>query len=269
MKDEHDLGQLLKLLKDLLPEGSHVNKIEYLPGGYSNRNYRIECGSDAYVLRVCRRVPENVDAEINYLSLDPAPQLVGYQKATGNMVTRLVNGPLLVDHPFSPEECSLYLKLLHQRVPLGIRSHDPVRVTLNHFDRAQVNSELQRFVANTSWKPRNVGGCHNDLNAWNIIREPNGNTTTLDWEFAGDNEPLFDVVNLCYGLRYPDESYEECSRLYSLANHDSKYLLLTRLVFLVREHAWALAQIATGNDRSEIRNQARDTEREFRRLANR
>lgn len=263
---KHNVGEILDVLERLIPDHSPIVEIDYLTGGYSNQNYRVHTGHGDYVLRLCLRAPTWPDAEISYLNLPLAPRLVAYDRSKGHMVTELVRGALLVQAPFTVEESAHYLREIHAAIPMGIRRHDPISISLDHFKKAGIRNDLREFVETTKWRPRLEIGCHNDLNPYNIVKTTDGSVVTLDWEFAGDNEGLFDLVNLCYGLGYSDEEFDRCAALYSCSQHDSEYLVLTRLLFQVREHSWALAQIALGNDRGEIRAQANEAEAEFQRI---
>lgn len=263
---KHHVGEILDVLERLLPDQSPVVEINYLTGGYSNQNYHVHIGHHDYVLRLCLRAPPWPDAEISYLNLPLAPRLVAYDRSTGHMVTELTKGSLLVQAPFNVEESAQYLREIHAVIPKGIRTHNPVAICLDHFMKSGIKNELREFVETTQWRPLLEVGCHNDLNPYNIVRTTDGSVVTLDWEFAGDNEGLFDLVNLCYGLGYSDDEFDTCAALYSRSQHDLEYLVLTRLLFLVREHSWALAQIALGNDRGEIRAQANEAEVEFQRI---
>lgn len=263
---KNDLNEILDVVANLLSHNAPVTEIDYLPGGYSNDNYKICIGSSRYILRICRSVPESVATELAYLDLPIAPSLVNYDRATGHMITEFVDGPLLVKEPFEIEECVQYLRHLHCNIPSGINTHDPVEVALSQLSTANVRNELYQFLVSTSWKPRHPRGCHNDLNPYNIVRIDRSACVTLDWEFAGDNECLFDLVNLCYGLGYSDPDTEECARQYYRMEYDEEFLLQTRLVFQAREHSWALAQAAIGDDRPEIHAQARMARSEFNRI---
>ena len=263
---KHNLGKILDVLERLLPDPSPVAEIEYLTGGYSNQNYRVCTEGRDYVLRLCARRPSHPDVEISFLSLPHAPRLVAYDRSAGHMITQLVRGTLLFLAPFSVDESAQYLRQIHASIPKELRRHDPVATSLDHFEKAGINNELREFVLTTPWKPRKHVGCHNDLNPYNIIRTAEGSVVTLDWEFAGDNEGLFDLVNLCYGLGYADEEFDRCAALYAPSDYEPEYLVHTRLLFQVREHSWALAQIALGNDRKEIRAQAEECEAEFHRV---
>ncbi len=263
---DHCQEEVLSVLDALMPNHAPVRELEYLPSGFSNRNFVVLLDSGKYILRMCNFPPNDPKSEVSYLNLPIAPTLVAYDRVNGHMITEFFEGTLLVDDPFTVQESAEYVRKLHADVPMGVRIHNPVEVTLAHFRRADKFNELRSFVESTSWQPRLLVGSHNDLNACNVIRSTNRENLTLDWEFAGDNEDIFDVVNLCHGLCYTDEETEECARLYSGDSYDSDYFHLTRRVFQCREHAWALSQIAQGNDRPEIRQQVINAQNEYLRL---
>ena len=75
---------------------------------------------------------------------------------------------------------------------------------------------------------------------------------TLDWESAGDNDPLFDVIGYCYGSDYEDTESILCAETYSGRRLSEETLRKTQAIFQLREYAWAISQISAGNDRDEI-----------------
>ena len=132
------------------------------------------------------------------------------------------------------------------------------------FRRAgKVDPRVQACFERTAWRAATWRGCHNDLNPWNIIRVEDGKDAasfrTLDWESAGDNDPLFDLVGLCVGLGWGMDHARACHDAYRRGRTGNGVtearLRDTFRAFLVREYAWAVAQLALGNDRDEIRAQ--------------
>ena len=254
-------------LRCLGVDAACLAKIEYLPGGYSNRNYMVVLGDQIAVLRVSQNPPRQPESEQAYFELANSPELLAYDADAGHMLTRWVDGTLLVHKQFNPNEASRYLNELHETIPVGISVHDPVLRSKQQFESSGTKNVLYDYLIDMNWEPRRICGCHNDLNPYNIIRA-HDRFVTLDWEFAGDNEPLFDAVNLCYGLDFSDEEFEQCVSGLVDTEVDQEFLRSTRLLFQIREHSWALDQIARGNDREEIQRQARDCEAEFLRLLN-
>jgi len=110
--------------------------------------------------------------------------------------------------------------------------------------------------------------CHNDLNPWNVIVSASdpARWCTLDWEIAGDNDPLFDLICLSEGLGWSldetDQLMDEYLELIESPRAPTTPQRRTiRKAYFLREYAWALAQLASGNRRDEIEAQrARSTE---------
>ena len=253
------------ILATLMPvwDSHEVQRIEYLPGGYTNRNYRLEVRNRAYVLRVVEGARPR-KCERDYLDLDIAPDVVAHDARRGHLLTRWVHGRILADSPPSTDEAGTYLADLHARIPIGIDRYDYDGEIAALFHRARhVDPGVERCFNQIAWRPAIWRGCHNDLNPWNIIRvegDPEaGRFRTLDWESAADNDPLFDLVGLCVGLGWGIENARACHDAYrragpGIAATESR-LRDTFRAFLIREYAWAAAQLAIGNDRPEVQAQ--------------
>ena len=302
-----------EILTTLMPawKSHEVASIRYLPGGYTNRNYRVEVDDRAYVLRVVEQHRAR-DAERDYLALDVAPDVVAYDSRHGHLLTRWIDGRILADAPPTPEEAGEYLAHLHARIPMGLNRYDFTDEVSTMFRRARhVDAAVRDCFERIAWRPMAWRGCHNDLNPWNIIRTQaphcrvgrvgndggslslcaafaSGPATptchgtiapgrdaparvysmagdggsrfrTLDWESAGDNDPLFDLVGLCVGLGWGIDEALACHDAYREGEprigETATRLADTFRAFLIREYAWAVAQLATGNDREGVRQQ--------------
>ena len=260
-----------RVLADMVPGRAETpfERIEYLPGGYTNRNYRVEVDGAAFVLRIVEGRPPH-PAEIAYLDLAAAPDVVASDARHGHLLTRWIDGPVVAHAPLSPAEGAVYLADLHDMVPLGIRRYDYAAEVGAFFQRAQaagrLDADVQAVFDELRWRPALVCGCHNDLNPWNIIRVPAANAPaafrTLDWESAGDNDPLFDLAGLALGLGWGTDEALACLNAYCqrrriprLAPSPEVRFDAALCAYRIREYAWATAQIATGADRAEIREQ--------------
>lgn len=277
MDDATRVDAALRILK---PDwaGRRISRIDYLPGGYTNRNYRIQGQDGIYALRVVENPAPGAHGpyrdsqvgEARYLRIAAAPDVVAHDIDTGHLLTRWIEGPVTAQVPPTPDEAGTYLAALHRQIPRGIRRYDYQREVETMIGRAErVDPLVAECFETLGWAPTDYCGCHNDLNPWNIIRTalPGGargqTFRTLDWETAGDNDPLFDLAGLCIGLDWNEAEALDCLRSYCAQGGrieaDANRVAETMRAFLVREYAWAVAQIANGNDRDPIRDQARAT----------
>jgi len=238
-------------------KAGRIETVTYLPGGYANDNYRFEYRGGAYALRIARHPGADRRAEARFLELASAPEVVAFDLPGGHLLTRWIDGTLLADSPVPPETAAAYVQALHAEIPTGVRRYDPraaIRRDLAGAEKLTRNAVIA--LDRLDWTPAELRGCHNDLNPWNVLRTERG-WRTLDWEFAGDNDPLFDVLCLGRGLGYDDADMERlAAAYYGTAGVAAIRVLDTRILFELREYAWAVRQVGLGNDRAEIRAQA-------------
>ena len=245
-------------------------QIEYLPGGYSNRNYRLDIDGAAYALRIVDGAMPR-PGERQYLAIAAAPDVVGYDRQTGHMLTRWIDGQILAASPPSPAEGGSYLAELHAEIPSGIRRYDyQAEIEALLAVAVDPDPDVVSLFRALAWSASEICGCHNDLNPWNVIRASRTGKArqprfrTLDWEFAGDNDRLFDLVGLGQGLQWTPAQLAACVRAYAGTptgqvrplHATPRRLEDTICAYRIREYAWAAAQIGVGNDRPEIIEQA-------------
>ncbi len=265
--------QLRRRIAALRPDWNpaEVSGFIYLEGGYSNDNYRFEHGGERYVLRAPTRPRAFVDRRLelglyqNGAAAD-MPELVAFDADSGHMITRWVAGAVLADRHPAGAELVAYLSGLHRRMPPMTRICDPLAQAREHLAHARAPRWLQALGRDQVWKPDQLTPCHNDLNPWNVICTPAGRWVTLDWEWAGLNDPLFDLVTLHQAAALDDAELPALGAEFLRERADPARLERCLTVFWLRETAWALAEIAAGNDRPEVIEQSRLGSEKLRRL---
>lgn len=255
------------MLRRLMPEWDphRVGMISVLPGGYSHRNYRITYSAEAFVIRLPAAGASAEDArfEGGWLRGLPAglgAEIVAFDPETGALLSRWIDAPLLVDTTPAPQELADYLVALHRRMPGLYRRYDlpsQVRQWLGHSAQPAAVLKARRRLVPTGALAR---PCHNDLNPWNILCDPGG-WRTLDWEWVGLNDPLFDLVTLGLGVGVSAAELRGMAAGY-LARQEppggnglEERLEQAVLGFWLREYAWAFDARRRGNARAEVEAQ--------------
>ena len=178
-----------------------------LDGGMSNHTWRIDKDGRTAVLKIDdrpRSEPFNSrrrEAEIQTRAFDAGlANPVLYVDETVYM-TEYVDGTVwsldCLDDGTNLEQLATALRKL-QSLPLTGHDFEAMAAARNYARHARGASErdvkecLQRIAA--APRPANLCCCHNDLVVENIINTPE--TRFLDWEYACDNDPFFDLATI-------------------------------------------------------------------------
>ncbi len=262
----HDVATVVDRAQELMPHARQFELIEYLEGGWSNRNYRMLIDGIETVVRLKSAHSVAPTHESRYLKISLAPRVLAYDEASGDMITAYIEGDLLVNSPIDAKTAAAYMLELHSEIPVGVRSYQVEPLLARYLEGLQLEESLQEVYQDLHWEPQRICGCHNELNDWNVIKTKDG-FCTLDWESAGDNDPIFDLVGLCYGLEFEDEEFDECIYTYD-SQANQHHVQRTRVLYQIREHAWALDRLRHGSNHKGIVKQRIDTAAEILRLSN-
>jgi thiamine kinase-like enzyme len=187
--------------------GWEAAEVDELGGGLTNTTWLVTKGDERAVLKVdeqVRRAPFNTrSAEASIQSRAAARGLAGrvlYHDEQA-LLTEYVEGdvwaPGCLEKEGNIELVASALRDLHA-LPLTGRSFDS-RIAARRYV-SSINSTDSTLVAHctgvieTMRQPHNLCCCHNDLVAANIIAIPR--VMFLDWEYACDNDPFFDLATI-------------------------------------------------------------------------
>lgn len=178
-----------------------------LSGGLTNRTWRVTAGDKTGVLKIDdgpRDVPFNTrcaEASMQNIAAKEglAPNII--LANDGFYFTEYVEGVVwerscLVEDG-NLELIASALKRLHA-LPLTGRSFDARIAAKSYLERvagldADVIKKCTEVIAKMRL-PQNLCCCHNDLVAENLITTPE--LKFLDWEYACDNDPFFDLATV-------------------------------------------------------------------------
>lgn len=200
--------------RGLAPEAYRAERL----AGLTNRNYRIEVGAERFVLRIPGEgTSEYIDRRAESMNARIAAdagvnaEVIFFDEADGVELTRFVDGVTMnaerfkdlgavrraaeafrrmhrCGRPFASrfelfQMMDGYLELLRKkeaRIPEG-------------YERVQAESEAVRAALNAN--PAPLAPCHCDPLAENFL-DDGRRMTIVDWEYAGNNDPMWDLGDL-------------------------------------------------------------------------
>ena len=240
--------------------------VEVLSGGITNRNHVVAVDGERFVVRLPGKDTELLEidrqterqANERAAALGFAPPVL--TMAVGCLVTRFVDGS-----PLEQSRCSeaavissvaRCLRAFHSSSPLS-HTFDAFGVPALHLAAAiarggarpatydRVATVVAAIAEAFAASPDARCPCHNDLLAANLL-DDDGHLWILDWEYAGMNDPAFDLGNFAVNNQLTPEAEVELVRAYHgvVTPRGVARLRLMRLVSDAREAMWAVVQQA-------------------------
>ncbi len=208
-------------------------RITKLKRGITNRNFKVEAGDKAYVLRIIGENSEllGISRNVEYASdlaagrLGVAPEVLYFIQPEGYLLTRFIDGSRI-----PPEEMGEGDNI--RRVARRLRPYHklapPVEGEFNVFHRVEYLAQVSRqrgctFPFDFDWimgkmkqveaalrkDPYQPTPCHYDLPNLNFLDEHvaggKHELRILDWEHAGMGGIFLDLTNFCHHRRFNDE----------------------------------------------------------------
>ncbi|MGA2528685.1 MAG: choline/ethanolamine kinase family protein [Acidimicrobiales bacterium] len=243
----------------------HSAKVEPLPGGITNANFKVDLGDEQVVVRVpgnntevlgIDRVSE-VAANRAAASVGVAPEVVAVDQETGCIVTRFLEGRPIPMAELGTEPTlgaviatlvrvhgagSVDAEFNHFQVIRSYHDEAQRRGVPEPFDYEQVSTVLALIESARPFIPSVLG--HNDLLNANMLHD--GTIRILDWEYAGMADPYFDLANFSVNNELGPGRDESILQHYFGSVDESKMatLALMKLVSEMREAMWAVVQVA-------------------------
>jgi thiamine kinase-like enzyme len=186
-----------------------------LSGGITNRNYKVDVGGAAYVVRMggqntsllgIDRVTEHA-ASLRAAEIGVGPEVETFIEPEGWLVTRFIQGrsvpPEEIRRPDGIRRVAAVLRRIHGAAAIPGRFDAHAVVDQYRIEAlAHGVSVPPEFVAahEVSERIRGARGpqagvpCHNDLLNANFLDD--GEIRIVDWEYAGMGDRFFDLANL-------------------------------------------------------------------------
>lgn len=189
-----------------LPEWANAT-FSQLDGGTTNRTWLVDAGDRKAVLKI-DAAPRS--APYNPRRIEAQIQTRAAEQGLANRVLLATDTVYLTEYVegvvWSPEcleedanigQLAAALRRLHS-LPLTGHVFDAIGAAKDYArrirdrDEAKIRHCLEKVAAGP--RPPNLCCCHNDLVVANIINVPE--TRFLDWEYACDNDPFFDLATI-------------------------------------------------------------------------
>ena len=249
----------------LRKQGLKVEDYERI-GGLTNRNYKLNRGGNAVVLRLpgwgtarfIDRSSERANQEVAALA-GFTPQSIYFNDRTGVKITRFFPEAKALDArearlPQWRDEVALLLGRFHSSGLVFAKRFDGFAMAKT-YERIAAG-RLARFYRNFAKVKARVMAlegplaaisavpvaCHNDLVPENILRTASG-LTLIDWEYSGMNDPAWDLASFFIESGFgPDDEAAFLSAYRGQAASESGKDLMTRISAfkLLQDYLWSL-----------------------------
>lgn len=240
-------------------------RVAPLEGGWTNQNFRVDLGSESFVLRVAgaHSALLGIDRQVEREALDRAagsglgPEVTAFLLPEGHLVTRFIHGRTFpwdcapsADHALRMVAAA---RAIHA-FPASGGAYSPFRAVERYLrstqeaggtlpgDIAALCERAGAAEARSDARGDPSCYCHNDLSLGNFIEDDSGRLRVLDWEYAGVGDPFFDLATLVVGHGHDADVEQELLAAYcvgAIRDPDRERLRDMKLMYALREATWA------------------------------
>ncbi len=236
--------------------------VDPLPGGLTNRNYKVSTPGGTYVVR--HSTPSSADElavdrraeyenSVRAAAAGVGAPVVEFLPDEGVLVIGFVEGETLSDQllqvPGMMPRVAAVCRRLHggpafvNRFDMFVLQLDYLarverrgyRLPPGYLDHAAAVERVRRALA---VRPVPLRPCHNDLLAANFI-DDGREVSIIDYEYSGNNDPYFELGNIWSECHLTLEQLEELVESYD-GSPSSSHFARARLWGLVSQYGWTL-----------------------------
>jgi thiamine kinase-like enzyme len=256
-----DARRLTDVLRKIPGLNTDVRAVSRLPGGLTNRNYRVETAYRQVVVRLSSeqgtllaidRAAEWSNS-VAAAAAGVAPEVLAYLPSESALVIEWVDAETLTAADLDDSRTLVALagmcRQLHagpeftgdfdmfalQRRYLELVATGGYRLPPSYVDFLPDADRIRRAM---SAHPVASVPCHNDLLAANILRDER-RLWFIDFEYAGNGDPFFELGNVCSEAHLGPDRLEELVAAYCGRESPAK-TARARLHGLMSDYGWTL-----------------------------
>jgi thiamine kinase-like enzyme len=256
----------LRVVVEAMPGWSTASRLDVspIPGGITNRNFKVEVDGASYVVRIPGAGTEllGIDREAEHAAARAAaeagvgPEVIGFLPEFGSLITRFVEGRGIAEKAMSDpsmlQRVASALRSLHGS-PNVPASFSPFRVVERYRGVAEglgvpVSPGYGELLQHARQIEQALGVfpprlCHNDLLNANFLRAGN-RIFIVDYEYAGMGDIFFDLANFSVNHSFEDTADRALLEAYfgNATGSDLARLKLMRIMSDFREAMWGVVQ---------------------------
>lgn len=214
--------QILEILNKVFDGNAKV--LSPLVGGMMNQSYIIESNGKKYVLYIStEQANEMVDRPLEKANqkmiydLGLTSKNVYFDTEKGIKINEFIDGNSLnnIDN-FNSKKVANLLKKMHTSGKLSRDNYNPFKRFIAYEEEAdsfiserfEGYKELRKAIFDNQQflESNRLVLCHNDAQKSNIVRDLQDNYYLIDFEFMGNNDPIYDIAT--FGNNIVEEGYQ-------------------------------------------------------------
>jgi len=258
---EHDISPELLARLDAVPELANRLDVSDLSGGLTNRNLKVTTPEGVYVARLSS--PESallsIDRDHEHMNslaaaaCGAAPVVIAFAPHVNVLVVRFIAGRPWVDAdvllPSNAERITRACRTLHSG-PRFVNDFDMLSLQTTYLKICRAHGfrlpdrylefapQAQAIGEALRERPLGTVPCNNDLLAANFI-EDGQRVWLIDYEYAGNNDPFFEIGNLWSEASGDPDDLERLVTAY-VGRRSAALTARAHLWGLVSKYGWML-----------------------------
>ena len=258
-------------------KNARISRIETLPGGLTNFNFKVTVDNVTYALRIAgdgtaeflNRPAEKHNASI-MAEIGISAPIIYYNPVTGDQVCKYIDNCKTLHVPdfHDPENLRMAARIFRKYHTSGqefLARFDPLKEKDNYEEilakkNAERYNDLDRMLAKFEEirtlfheHPQPLVACHNDPLAENYLVNETG-MYLIDWEYSGMNDAAFDLGDFSTenGLSKEEDAILLCEYFGGQVTRKQYGLvLMNKFVCNTLWCIWALLQMSNGKPKAE------------------